>query len=810
MKPCVFERIAYDVGHTNDLPISIHFAQRQSSSVDDIEGSVGDGALPYFIDIYGRDDINTCPNGIKTLHNLFKDYKRPGITKKYLNELFYVFKLKKDYGSQALSPQYIDFTIACYGDKGHKINHCYTALLRELNSKDAYVLIDRQIDKYEKEDIVKNITVRISFKINNSNKKAIQLTKHDNKYNCYYYDPSESDALHELSILANASSYCLYKGNTALMNSFTFSIVKVENKSSVLTSPQTGSMLGETLDDFSKGTGGVQILKSYDNNCAKIYTSESGSKILDILYDNVAVNDFEDGPTDNSISIDASLSKMILEPESIQDYFRQVYNARRNDRPTDVASTPTMEDKYIIEFYPGVDIGSDDVLYLGTRLLEDDVFFYSDDKINGKIASFTCKTDDKAHSDTSEDSGERYRFNSMDQFEVYSFSNKSAPFGEKIAVEANELYDIDSKKSLLFNNTVGLDKTYEIVPRFDNMMFASISFKGADFTEITGYDILDYVGIYNNRSISELGAAYVFYKNLLYRRDVSLKKRFANKSNEFSPEGNIELCVHVPYDISNENDKYTHLDKEITLPDFDNYCNKNIFRDGVEVNIHDLGLNISADITSTDSNVYIYSSDEKVLYSEDIVFSEDDDGLRIHKYGNICNNDVGFNGLYNNIKKTRDDIKNSILYNTENAVYMFEEKYLSSFKESINLLTYETYGSHDMPLSNVASIKINVNNLPLYVYSGVYSGDNKLVDVLMNEESMCGKLIIPDTAEGEDEYAYYIPFYYKTDTEGGEGDIDTVCFLDKDGTNVTSGLEYNKYDSEEKSEFWTKIGVDGV
>ena len=244
------------------------------------------------------------------------------------------------------------------------------------------------------------------------------------------------------------------------------------------------------------------------------------------------------------------------------------------------------------------------------------------------------------------------------------------------------------------------------------------------------------------------------------------------------------------------------------MPDFEKYCDKNIFRDDVEVNIHDLGLNVSADITSTDNNVYIYSSDEKVPYSKDIVFSKNHNGFSIHEYGNTCNNnDVDFDELYDKIvarcgnDNIVGDIENTILYDSKNTVYTFEDKYLSSFKESITLLTYETYNEQIMNLENVSSIKINKDWLPLYVYS-----DSKLVDVLMEEESMCGRLIAPDNSDA----FYYIPFYYKTNTEGGTGDIKIINFLNAKGEDVTSILEYNKYNNVKSSDFWKEIEVDGV
>ena len=68
------------------LPVSINLAQMNSGdNITDITGDIGAGALSFFIEF--PDDIVEDSN-VNKLKSLFSEYKRPGITIKYLDALF--------------------------------------------------------------------------------------------------------------------------------------------------------------------------------------------------------------------------------------------------------------------------------------------------------------------------------------------------------------------------------------------------------------------------------------------------------------------------------------------------------------------------------------------------------------------------------------------------------------------------------------------------------------------------------------------------------------------------------------------------
>lgn len=798
MKPCEFVKLSYSEDDAKNLPISIQFAQTQiskSSSVTDIEGSVGNGALPYFIEIYGvrsGANISSCPANIKKLYDLFNDYKRPGITRAYLSSLFYVFKLS-DYGSQALSPEFTDFTISCYNKDGAKINHTYTALIRELNSRDAYVLIDKTGITINKGDM---LTVRISYKINNNNKKLLKLKKSDTKYNCFYYDPEETDDFHELSILASADSYCFYKksGETfyPLLNSFVFSLVKQENKSYIKTAPQTGHMI-KNNEALPTTEGGIVIADNI-TDVSKIHISDDGALILDTLYDDINSDMIKEdnvnividsNPVNNNV-------KMILEPDTVSDYFRQLYNSRKSGSVEKV-STPSMRDRYIIEFYPQVDINiiSGEEVYLGTRMLEDDVFFYDSVTFNKTLNDVSCKNTDvevdgvtkTQHSDEIS-TNTAYRFNSMDQFEVYEFDSKSSPFGKKIPVEHDDLYDGDNKSKLFKTDySVSDGVYYEIVPRFDNQMFASITCKKPDSGTIR--DMINYNHIYNYTKANNI---YAFRDGYLYSGGV------CSFGDKFSTIGGavIEICLHIPYEKETDiNYKYT------TTEDYSEYCynNKHIFRDGYYINKYDIGLNISSDDISSDGHVYIHPSTEPVAFRDnEPVVRYDSDKFYITKNSNTDqNHDVCFNSLKTNAINCHTDHNNNItnVFNDDKfkLLYNFEKNYRDSIVNNAEDSDYvidkqilETINGKEYIISdNIVSIIIPSAMLPMYVYK--YDTNNNkdiLIDVIYPDVNDITK---NTSTKGNN--VIYIPFY--RDVEDTDADT-RLRFLDKDGIDKTVEL----------------------
>ena len=735
MKACEFESLSSQSFDAlkQMLPLSINLAQSQISrkdSLNDIVGDIGDGALPYYVDIYYNSGVvdNNAPNNIKILNKLFVDYKRPGITLKYLCELFYVYKLSKDYGAQALSPEYVDFAVSCYNNEGCKINHKYVVVLRELRSREAYILISKDITLEE------NITVRVSYKINNNNPKSIPLT-YDSVKGCYYYDPDDNNYIHELSVLANADAYCFYiskkndpsKDVKYLPNSFTFNIVKIIDSSTVITAPQTGNRLNKNAYVKSEDMYNVALDKNPDDDennddkTSKVYLTENGSSVIEMIFPDI--NDDGGYIKESNVKIPQASStatptaKLMFNANDISliaDYFRQLYDTkkeeRNNDQLTNRFSTPNTADKYRIEFYPLIDIAADDTVYLGTRYLEENAFFYDPDpeynKINAKLSLFNCDFESTAGSESShkDDSVETslYRFNSMDQFEVYKFEDKNDPFGIKIPVESDELYDENNKPKLFDNVSLGDGVIYEIVPRYDNQMFASISFKWED----TAYKYLTYKNLFNNRGVfnhhsaAENETIYLFYKGLLYRYPISLKnydQTILTKDNEFSNDQILEFCLHIPYEYGDYDEdyyKYT-LERDI-YEKLNEYCDKNIFRDGYYVNKHDIGLNVSNDISSTDdNNIYIYEKNIPVCHINGYPEKVKSEPV-VDIAGNIyhitsSNNTTHYDSIYSNItEKTKivNTNASNIICNTSTLekygiLGTFEEEYIDVLQNNI-------------------------------------------------------------------------------------------------------------------------------
>jgi hypothetical protein len=343
--------------------------------------------------------------------------------------------LSKDYGAQALSPEYVDFAVSCYNNEGCKINHKYVVVLRELRSREAYILISKNITLEE------NITVRVSYKINNNNPKAIPLT-YDSVNGCYYYDPDDNNDIHELSVLANADAYCFYistkddpsKDVKYLPNSFTFNIVKVVDSSTVITAPQTGNRLNKNAYVKNEDIYNVAVDKNTnddennDNTASKVYLTENGSSVIEMIFPDINDDGGYIKKADVTISQASSTAKLMFNANDISliaDYFRQLYDTKKEERTSSDQkanrfSTPNTSDKYRIEFYPLINIDVNDDVYLGTRYLEENAFFYNPDpefnKLNAKLSLFNCdfteptSSSESNHKDETTDTN-FYRFN---------------------------------------------------------------------------------------------------------------------------------------------------------------------------------------------------------------------------------------------------------------------------------------------------------------------------------------------------------------------------------------------------------------
>ena len=542
-KSYFFNTVSKSVEVESSLPVSINLAQRNvvSSTATDIYGEQANGVLTYHVDI--NED---CIGNFTTLKKLCTDYLRPGIRRSMLFNLFYVYEIP-DYGAQALTPNYIDFAIACYTDSGLKINHNRVGMLRSYTTNKAYILIDKQIHKNDTDLNLDTIICRVAYKLKNTNNYIFELEKKGDKY---VYDFGNNVA--EISLLSdNKHNYCFYIDNgngeiTPIINSFKFNLVNIDNKTydtyGILTEPQSGTMLDYVVDENNTSLSKITF---YDSDSVEdageenttigdvsnfiIEDTDTFKVLLPTTKDYIKNKDsygdltFENG-------IDFEIKEFV-----IPDYFRQLFDdGKKSD---DIDYSPDTFDRYMIEIDPMIDIPDRAKLYLGTRLLADEAFFDSSGKLNKGIPvlTFSQSFATKYDYDYADNTKTTYLYNSMADFEVYKFDNKESGTGIKIAVEDDELYK-ENKESKLFAGETISGCEYEIVPRYDNDLFYSYITSGSYKKEDCLKSIKPYG--YRDESDNKIYSEYMFTEGCL--------RTYIPKDSDLTK--GAELCFHIDYD----------------------------------------------------------------------------------------------------------------------------------------------------------------------------------------------------------------------------------------------------------------------